>query len=164
MLVIGCDPGLTGAISLIAPGALLECEDLPTCGNGTATGSMKRWIDVPRLWNLLADWSARHDFASASVQGVIERPIPMPSLPAQTIASQFDTFGVVRALMTARMREPLVCVNPNEWKKFFGLRTEKDASRAIAQKLYATAPLARVMDHNRAESILIAHWHLRSVS
>lgn len=164
MLVIGCDPGLTGAISLIKPGALLECEDLPVCGNGTASGSMKTWVDVPRLWNLLADWSARHDFASESVVAVVERPIPMPSLPAQTIASQFDTFGAVRAVLAARMREPLVCVNPSTWKKMFGLHADKDVSRVIAKNLYADAPVACVKDHNRAESILIAHWHMRATA
>ena len=54
MLVIGVDPGLTGAISLIGSGALLECEDLPVCANGMSTGSMKSWLDVPRFWNLMA--------------------------------------------------------------------------------------------------------------
>ncbi len=161
MLVIGCDPGLTGAISLIGHGRLLECADLPTCGNGTASGSMKSWIDVPLLWNLLADWSARYDFARESVLGVIERPIPMPSLPAQTIASQFDTFGAVRAVMTGRLREPVVAVNPTVWKKVFGLHTDKDGSRDVALRLYPSAPVGRVKDHNRAESILIAHWLMR---
>lgn len=166
MLVLGCDPGLTGAISLLRDGALLECEDLPTCSNGTVTGSMKRWIDVPRLWNLLADWSARHDFAGQSVQSVIERPIPMPTLPAQTIASQFDTFGAVRAVMAGRMREPVVCVNPNEWKRFFGLKSDKDAARATAIALYPQAAqlLKLKKSHNMAESILVAHWHLRAMS
>jgi hypothetical protein len=160
MLVIGCDPGLTGAISLIGSGALLECEDLPVCANGMSTGSMKSWLDVPRFWNLMADWSARHSFASESVRAVIERPIAMPNLPAQTIASQFDTFGVLRSVLACRMREPLVFVTPNEWKKHFGLHREKDASRRVAVSLYPSAPVGRVKDHNRAESILIAHWYL----
>lgn len=161
MLVLGVDPGLTGAISLIRSGALLECEDLPTSGNGMTTGSMKSWIDVPRFWNLMADWSARHSFATESVHAVIERPIAMPNLPAQTIASQFDTFGALRAVLSCRVREPLVFVTPNEWKKFFCLHREKDASRKVALSLYPTAPVGRVKDHNRAESVLIGHWYLR---
>jgi len=91
---------------------------------------------------------------------VIERPIAMPNLPAQTIASQFDTFGVLRSVLACRMREPLVFVTPNEWKKHFGLHREKDASRRVAVSLYPSAPVGRVKDHNRAESILIAHWYL----
>ena len=50
MIVISCDPGLTGAITLLcSQRGLLECEDIPTCGNGTTTGSMKRWVDTAAL-------------------------------------------------------------------------------------------------------------------
>lgn len=156
MIYLGIDPGLTGAISAIGPHGLLACEDLPTCPNGTASGSMKRWIDTGMLRGLLQTWSDRFDFAHNDVEVYIERPIPMPSLPAQTIASQFDTFGVLRALLE---RKGVVhCVNPKDWKSFYGLGKEKDASRACCLRLYPGAPVARVKDHNRAESVLIGHY------
>lgn len=159
MMVIGCDPGLTGALCLIGEAGLLEVADVPTCGNGQTTGSMKRWVDVPALESMLTAWSTRHAFARDSVQAAIERPIPMPTLPAQTIASQFDTFGVLRAALARRA--DLTVVEPREWKKLFGLRTEKDASRATCLRLYPGAPVARVKDHNRAEAILLAHYLIR---
>jgi hypothetical protein len=166
VIIIGCDPGLTGAISLLSPErGLLECSDLPVCGNGQATGKMLRWLDAPALAALLADWSARHSFAQESVHACIERPIPMPTLPAQTVASQFDTFGAIRALVGGRVAaDGMHIVNPRDWKKFFGLGTDKDASRATAQRLYPTAPVTRMKDHNRAESILIGHWLMREVA
>ena len=168
MLVIGCDPGLTGAISLLcSQRGLLECEDLPTCTNGQTTGKMLRWIDVAALQGMLWDWSVRHGFAEHSVHACIERPIPMPSMPSTTTASSFDTFGVVRALVTGRVSpNGMTVVDPSRWKRMFGLHTDKDGSIACAKRLYpdASASLARKKDHNRAESILIGHWLLREVA
>jgi len=163
MFVIGVDPGLTGALSLIdSRRGLLACADIPTCENGVSSGSMKRWVDLDGMRSMLDEWASQHDFAREDVHAVIERPIAMPSLPAQTIASQFDTFAVLRAvfgcrLMTARVHY----VNPQEWKKLFGIRTDKGAARECCKRLYPSAPVSRVKDHNRAESILIGHWFLR---
>lgn len=166
MLVIGCDPGLTGAISLLCSSrGLLACVDLPVCSNGQATGKMLRWLDAEQLQGLLANWSAKFEFATESVHACIERPIPMPTLPAQTVASQFDTFGVIRALVGGRVAlGGMTIINPRDWKKFFGLGTDKDASRAAALRLYPEAPVTRAKDHNRAESILIGHWLMREVA
>ncbi|MBP9149240.1 MAG: hypothetical protein KBG00_10710 [Rhodoferax sp.] len=162
MLVISCDPGLTGAITLLcSQRGLLECEDIPTCDNGQSTGSMKRWVDVDGLQGMLANWSIKHDFAGQAVEACIERPIPMPTLPAQTVASQFDTFGVIRAIVGGRVpMKAMTIVNPQIWKKRFGLKSDKDASIACALRLYPRAAkfLARKKDHNRSESILIGHW------
>ncbi|NVO06567.1 MAG: hypothetical protein HXX19_11835 [Rhodoferax sp.] len=166
MLVIGVDPGLTGAISLLcSERGLLECEDLPTCGNGQETGKMLRWIDANALQAMLREWSVGHGFAEHSVHACIERPIPMPTLPAQTVASQFDTFGVIRALVSGKVApDGMTIINPRDWKKLFGLGTDKNASRETALRLYPEAPVKLVKHHNRAEAILIGHWLLREVS
>jgi hypothetical protein len=55
----------------------------------------------------------------------------------------------------------MTIINPRDWKKIYGLGTDKDASRATAVRLYPNAPVSRVKDHNRAESILIGHWLVR---
>lgn len=101
MLTIGIDPGLTGAAALIGPKGLLEVIDLPVCPNGLANARVSNWINVHTLRQIVWDWSAKHQFALEHVQAVIERPIPMPSMPSTTIASIFDTFGseIVAALM-----------------------------------------------------------------
>lgn len=159
-MVIGCDPGVTGAICLLQAGQLLECEDIPVTANGMPTGKVTRWVDVLALDTMLQDWSTRHDFARGFVSAAIERPIPMHSLPSTTTASSFDTFGVMRAVLGIRVGEAQA-VEPREWKKFFGLSPDKNASRAMALKFYPDAPVKRVRDHNRAEAILVAHWHMR---
>lgn len=168
MLVLSCDPGLTGAISLLcSQRGLLECEDLPTSSNGQTTGKMLRWIDAEALQDMLYRWATKHDFAAHSVHAAIERPIPMPTLPAQTVASQFDTFGVIRALVGGKVPlNAMHIVNPQAWKKPFGLKSDKDESIACALRLYPRAAgfLARKRDHNRAESVLLGHWLLLEVA
>lgn len=166
MLILSCDPGLTGALALLdSQRGLLECEDIPVCGNGTASGSMRNWVDVEGLQRILAGWSTKHEFAQHSVRAAIERPIPMPKLPAQTVASQFDTFGVLRALIGGRVGPGgMHMVNPREWKKFFGLDSSKEDSRACCKRLYPGAPVSLVKHHNRAEAILIGHWLLREIA
>jgi hypothetical protein len=163
MIVIGIDPGLTGSICLIdSERGLLDSADIPTCDNGLATGSMKRWVDPHALEQVLREWSGKWGFASDSVHAAIERPIPMPSLPAQTIASQFDTFGVIRAVV---MRHAAVeCVAPSIWKKIYGFGKDKAEARACCKRLYPGAAVARVKDHNTAEAILIGHWLLRKLA
>jgi hypothetical protein len=165
VIVIGVDPGLTGAIVAIDSRAgVIECADMPTAENGIETGSMKRWVCAAALRDLLAEWSGRHEFARESVLTVLERPIPMPSLPAQTIASQFDTFGVLRAELERLAK--LQVITPQEWKKFYGIGHDKDKARTVATTLYpdAAAFFKRIKDHNRAEACLIAHWLLRRVA
>lgn len=165
-LYIGVDPGLGGAISLICTErGLLECEDLPTCSNGAESGRVMRWLDAQAADAILQDWSDRYRWAYESVKGMIERPIPMPSLPASTIASQFDSFGAVRALLVRRLCRPNVgVVTPAEWKRQFRLGKDKDASRELCLTLYPNAPVTLKKHHDRAESILIARygetmWH-----
>lgn len=162
MIVIGVDPGLTGALCIIGRDRQMVA-DIPTCENGTASGSMKRWVDVEKLGHIVSTWSHIFGLARESVTVVIERPIPMPSLPAQTIASQFDTFGALRAVL-ARYGDSLI-VNPRDWKKIYGLGNDKSASRACAQRLYPALALDlhRVKDHNRAEAVLIAHYGLKEM-
>lgn len=162
-MILGCDPGLQGALSLIdaRTGRLLECVDIPVCSNGQNSGRMMRWVDVRKTGELLLDWSGRYDFAGWGCRAVIERPIAMPGKSAQIVASQFDTFGTLRALMEARA-DSVSYVNPSDWKKLYGVGADKEKARETAMALYPTAPVSRVKDHNRAESVLIAHWLLRT--
>jgi hypothetical protein len=161
MIVLGIDPGLTGAMALLCNSrGLLAVADLPTCSNGLATGKMKKWLNAEEFDRQLMEWRITHELAYEHVSVCMERPIAMPSLPAQTIAAQFDTVGAIRALCTLRF-DALEFVAPSEWKKLFGLKGGKEAktdSRAAALRLYPNAPVTRAKDHNRAEAVLIGHW------
>lgn len=155
-IYLGVDPGLTGAIALLCSRrGMLDIADLPTCGNGQVTGHMKRWTDPDALRTQLGDWREQHDLRGEDMQFFIERPIAMPSLPAQTVASQFDTFGVLRACFKGA-----TMVNPADWKRFYRITKDKAASLELARTLYPEAQplLKRAKDHNRAEAALIAHY------
>jgi hypothetical protein len=45
---------------------------------------------------------------------------------------------------------------PSVWKKYFGLKHDKNASRTLGLRHFPQAPLARVKDHDRAEALLLA--------
>lgn len=157
-LCIGVDPGTTGSIALVSD-RLLECDDLPMEANGS-DGAVQRWLDARKFLEVIRGWSARHDFAGRYVIAVIERPIPMPSMPSTTLASTFDGFGAIRGVLAAT-RWDIRVVQPRAWKRVFGLKggkDEKTASRECAARLYPDAPVGRVKDHNRAEAVLLAHY------
>lgn len=79
MIVLGVDPGMTGAIAAVCnKRGLLAVADLPICANGLTTGRLTRWLDVQALDAILRDWSVRFDFAGEDVTAVLERPIAMP--------------------------------------------------------------------------------------
>lgn len=168
MVVVSADPGLTGAISLLCSRrGLLECADLPTCSNGIVTGSMLRWLDLTALQALLADWSTKYELAQEAVHVAIERPIPMPTLPAQTVACQFEVFGTIRAACHSKWgQEAMNIVAPKDWKRLFGLKADKDEARACALRLYPNAKqwIYRKKDHGRADSVLIGHFLMRSMA
>lgn len=161
MMFIGIDPGVTGAICLLQPGELLECADLPTEPNGN-NGQVKRWVDANALDMLLAEWSAKHEFARESVHGVIERAIPMPQMPSTTNASTFDSFGVCRGALSCWL-DDVTYIEPRTWKKSYALAKDKSHSIRIALTLYPDAArfISKALHHNRAEAVLLAHWLLK---
>lgn len=161
MIVLGIDPGLTGAVSAICgTRGLLDVADLPTCSNGLETGRMLRWIDPAALCQLLRDWSQRFDFAQHHVQAVIERPIAMPGQQISTAASNFDSLGAIRGVLASKGIDCRL-ITPNSWKRYYRLGTDKHESMRIAVDLYPDAPIKLKKHHNRAEAILIGRYVLR---
>lgn len=167
MIVIGIDPGLTGAAVLTLDGKLLECADLPVCARpGGAGGKVVNWLDVVGLARVLREWSARYEFVQFTTCVVIEQPAPMPSMPSTTSASLFDTVGAIRGVIAA-LGLGRVHVDPKHWKRAYGLKAgDKDASRECAQRLFPTSAnlFKRAKDHNRAEAALLAHWGMGEIA
>ncbi|MDE2441813.1 MAG: hypothetical protein KGP14_12385 [Betaproteobacteria bacterium] len=162
MIVIGIDPGLTGAIAAeCSSRGLLDVADLPTCSNGLETGRMLRWIDPRALCQLLRDWSQRFDFGQDHVQAVIERPIAMPNQQISTAASNFDSLGVIRGVLASKGVDARL-ITPGAWKRYYRIGTDKDESLRVARNLYPAAPIKLKKHHNRAEAILIGRFELRT--
>lgn len=161
MIVLGTDPGMTGAIAAVCnKRGLLGVADLPICANGLESGRLLRWLDVQALDGILRDWSQRFDFAGEDVTAVLERPIAMPGQQIATAASSFDMQGAIRATFMLR-GYPLQFITPNEWKRYYKLGKAKSEARATAFALYPQAPVTRAKDDGRAEAILIARYVMR---
>lgn len=156
MIVIGIDPGLTGGISMLGQrGQYIRVVDIPTMQRMSAKASVKNQVDGGALAELLREWCEGWDKNEIVV--VIETPIAFPGQNSSTTASAFLTSGIIEGVVMAR-RHTHYLVSPSEWKKSMKLGKDKELCRAAAIRLFPDAPLTRKKDHNRAESLLIAHY------
>jgi len=152
-MIIGIDPGLTGAIAFIGRDGYLV-EDLPTMANGKGKAKVKRQIDPGELFHML------RTMGDEAEQVYIERMASMPGQGVQTMFSLGDTFGCIRSVV-ALAGIPMEIISSQIWKKSYGLTSDKELARAKAIELFPTAGLSRKKDHNRAEALLIANYGVR---
>lgn len=152
-LTFGVDPGLSGAVAVLADGEFCDVFDIPTVGRGVKG---KQTVNCGSLAAAFREHLASHPGASVLV--ALEN---VHAMPAQGGSSGFrfgESFGAVQGIV-ATLRLPLVRVEPTTWKTRFRLKgTEKDAARGKACDLFPAAPLARVRDIGRADALLIALW------
>lgn len=177
MRVIGIDPGLSGALCLIENGVLAAVIDMPVMAKGKGSGLVKNEVNPAGLATVLREWLAGISDAS-EVRVVVElvnsRPTTGPPQPcpvckrdrkalgSSSVFSMGDTGGCIRGVLAA-LGLPVEWVSPATWKRHFQLpggAEMKEVARAHAIKLYPGADLARKKDHNRAEAILLARWHI----
>jgi crossover junction endodeoxyribonuclease RuvC len=154
-LFLGCDPGLTGAIALLNEnGSLHSVEDLPVMAR-SKSGRVKNEIDAAALARFIRPRAP--DIKLAVVEQV-------GSMPGQGVASVFSmghTAGCITGVLQA-LDIPLRLVPPAVWKRAAGISADKNLARSEAIRLYPSAPLDRVKDHNRAEALLLARYAIFS--
>jgi hypothetical protein len=148
MIIIGIDPGINGAMAAVDSHGTCAIDDLPSVAM-PGSGRTQRKIDGKALADLLR----RHIPAGEAGLVVMEDVHAMPSSKSGSGAntSLMHTKGMIEGVLGA-LRFELVLVNSRKWKGFYGLYPS------------AEHMLRRVKDHNRAESLLIAHWGLRSLA
>lgn len=153
MIIIGIDPGLTGAIAFVSPQGGCVIEDIPTQplpGNGM----VKCKVDGLALARMVR----KHCPVDAKALVVCEAVHAMPGNAIQTQGSLMRSLGAIESVFEV-LRFPLLMVQSQVWKRHFGLKAEKAQSLRIARTLYPECQeIARAKDHNRAESLLIAHY------
>lgn len=143
--IAGIDPGLDGAIALVTS-STIDILDMPTF---ELKG--KRHLDlfgIARFFDL---------HAGSIVRAIIEEPSAMPG---QGVSSMFK-FGFncgVAQMAAACSFIPTKLVRPNMWKAAMGLSSDKDASRALASRMFPKfSHLWALKKHNdRAEAVLLA--------
>ena len=151
MIIIGIDPGINGAISVIENKKILEVYDTPTMIDGKKN---KRQINSAQVTNIIKE--RLKDGKEVIV--VVEH---VNAMPGQGVTSMFNfgqSFGVIKGICAA-LGLPIYFVRPSKWKKHFNLiKTNKDASRTKVIEAYPeiSSKLHRKKDSNRADAILIA--------
>jgi crossover junction endodeoxyribonuclease RuvC len=151
MIIIGIDPGISGAISILENKKILEVYDTPTMIDGKKN---KRQINSAQVTNIIKE--RLKDGKEIAV--VVEH---VNAMPGQGVTSMFNfgqSFGVIKGICAA-LSLPIYFVRPTKWKKHFNLiKTNKDASRTKVIEAYPgiSDKLHRKKDSNRADAILIA--------
>ena len=157
MLIIGIDPGITGAISFFENGEIKDVIDMPTMASGNKN---KKQINGSQIFNEII--LRTQNFKAENINVVVEQ---VSAMPGQGVTSMFNfgqSFGVIKGICAA-MQLPIYFVRPTRWKKHFDLiNSQKDSSRVKAIEMFPkfSSMLARKKDSNKADSILIAKYHI----
>ena len=155
MLIIGIDPGISGAICFFEDGQVKEIIDMPVMADGKKN---KRQINGPQTYNEIS--TRINKFPKKDIIVVIEQ---VSAMPGQGVTSMFNfgqSFGVLKGICSA-MQLSMFFIRPAKWKKYFGLiKTEKDASRTKVIEIfpYISSELSRKKDSNKADAVLIASF------
>lgn len=155
MLIVGIDPGISGAIAFMRDGDLVNVEDLPVVEVAHGKGSREE-LSPQLLHDRLLDADVRIDVA------VLEDVNAFGM--GRTSAFRFgENVGTIKGVLAASGIRT-VMVTPQKWKKAMGLGRDKALSRARAIELWPDSShlFKRKMDHNRAEAALIAEWGRRN--
>jgi crossover junction endodeoxyribonuclease RuvC len=152
-VIVGIDPGLTGAIAVLSGTRIEHVSDMPTCSAGVASRLKARMVDAHALAQIL-----RLNAMDAD-RVVIERVSAMPGQGVSGMFSLGHSAGAVAGVCGA-LGLTVVYVQPATWKRAFGLLgKEKTASAAKALDLFGCQDLLRrKKDHGRADAMLIAAW------
>ena len=151
MIIMGIDPGLSGAIAIYdtATGELM-IEDMPTV-EVTRNGRAKREISAQLLAEAIAAGYAKAAF--------LER---VGAMPGQGVSSTFSfgrSVGMLEGILAA-LDIPTTIVPPTTWQRKVNVRGGKDGSRERAMQLFPkyASLFSRKKDDGRADAALIAYY------
>jgi len=143
MLVVGVDPGLSGAIAWVKDGVVLDAVDMPV---------MDGRVDAPALADIICKYGTPE-------MVIVEK---VSSMPGQGVASTFkfgQSYGALLGVFGA-LKLRIVHVTPRKWKGSMGLSSDKEMARARAIDTWPDSSdlFRRKKDHGRAEACLLASW------
>ena len=155
MLIIGIDPGISGAICFFDNGKILEVIEMPSMADGKKN---KKQVNGSQVFNEISIYTKDKKFDDVKV--IIEH---VSAMPGQGVTSMFNfgqSFGILKGICSA-MNLSMYFVRPVKWKKHFNLiNASKDASRTKAIEIfpYFSENLSKKKDANKADAILIASY------
>jgi len=151
-LVLGCDPGLSGALALLDEEAsLLELAYMPTL----IVTKSRRQIDASALVDTFEDWRAMRGEFRVVIEQASTRPMQHAAAGLKTGIG----FGIILGILAAQ-KIPHEIVSPRKWQAAVLGKiepgTSKDRSRAHAQQLYPHANLGKRKTEDRSDALCIA--------
>ena len=155
MIIVGIDPGITGAICFLNNGNIIDVIDMPTMSEGKKN---KKQVNGSQIFNEISFRIKTYE--KKNIKVVIEQ---VSAMPGQGVTSMFNfgqSFGILKGICSA-MQLPIYFVRPAKWKKYFNLiNSEKDASRTRAIEIfpYFSSNLSKKKDSNKADAILLASY------
>ena len=153
MIIIGIDPGVSGAICILTDGKITEIYEMPTMIDGKKNKKQVNGAEVTNIIN-------KELINEKDINVVIEH---VSAMPGQGVTSMFNfgqSFGVLKGICAA-LKLPVHFIRPVKWKKHFNLiNTEKDASRTKVIEVfpYISSKISKKKDANKADAILIARF------
>ena len=158
MIIIGMDPGVSGAICILTDGKITEIYEMPTMIDGKKNKKQVNGAEVTNIIN-------KELVNEKDINVVIEH---VSAMPGQGVTSMFNfgqSFGVLKGICAA-LKLPVLFIRPVKWKKHFNLiNTEKDASRTKVIEVfpYISSKISKKKDSNKADAILIARFFHETV-
>ena len=154
MILIGIDPGLSGAIAILEDKKVLNLHEMPVMAEGKKN---KKQLNSAQLVNLIKEYANDSDEVAVIVEQV-------NAMPGQGVTSMFNfgqTFGAIKGICAA-LKLPIFFVRPSKWKKHFELiNSSKDSSRTKTIEMYPSLSnqLSKKKDVNKSDAILIARFY-----
>lgn len=151
MIIMGIDPGLSGAIAFYdtATGDL-TVHDMPTI-EVTRNAKAKREISAQLLAEVIAAGYAKGAY--------LERVGAMPGQGVSSVFSFGRSVGMVEGVLAA-LDIPTTIIPPTTWQRKVNARGGKDGSRDRAMQLFPkyASLFARKKDDGRSDAALIAYY------
>ena len=124
MIIIGIDPGLSGAIAILDDKKVLSIFEMPVMAEGKKN---KRQLNSAQLVNIIRENIKKNEEAVVVVEQV-------NAMPGQGVTSMFNfgqTFGAIKGVCAA-LNLSIFFVRPSKWKKHFELiNSSKDSSLSL---------------------------------
>lgn len=156
MIVIGIDPGVTGAIARLSHGHAAIVEDMPAMLHPTSK-MMRNQIAGDLLVDSLRRLFPAFEEGIAAVEDIHSFGNGRAS------ASMMMSRGIIDCALRVCRFVP-IWVPPRVWQKFHKFDPEQGTGKEslrVARGLYPAESLMhlnRQCDHNRADALLIATW------
>lgn len=153
MIIWAVDAGLRGALVVIDNNAVTHVVRMPTVKHPTSK-ILKNKINTFRLNQLIKPLPMPD-------KAVIELPEVINTNARLTLASMFQSVGIIEGVMAARC-DDIRFVTPRRWQAKYNLikKTKWDSIK-VANQIYPELKIEMVKDADISEAALIGHWFLK---